>query len=78
MQTQAVLFTANNRASLQPVTIPDPGAGEVIVQAEYTCISPGTELRLLAGTIEEAARRLTTFARVRLPIKFGDYPESRG
>ncbi|MFZ5821429.1 MAG: alcohol dehydrogenase catalytic domain-containing protein [Chloroflexota bacterium] len=55
MQTQAVLFTANNRASLQPVTIPDPGAGEVIVQAEYTCISPGTEGRLQAGTLAEAA-----------------------
>ena len=55
MQTQAVLFTSQQTASLQPVSIPEPGAGEVIVQAEYTCISPGTEGRLLAGTIAEAS-----------------------
>ncbi len=55
MQTQAVVFTANHQVSLQPVTIPEPKTGEVIVQAEYSCISPGTEGRLLAGTIAEAA-----------------------
>lgn len=54
MQTQAILFTSKQTAALQPVSIPEPGAGEVIVQAEYTCISPGTEGRLLAGTIVEA------------------------
>jgi len=54
MKTQAILFTANYQANLYPVTIPEPGAGEVIVQAEYSCISPGTEERLLAGTIAEA------------------------
>lgn len=55
MQTQAILFTAQYTVSLQPVAIPEPGAGEVIVQSEYTCISPGTEGRLLAGTIAESA-----------------------
>ncbi len=55
MQTQTILFTAQQTVSLQPVSIPEPNAGEVIVQAEYTCISPGTEGRLLAGTIAEAA-----------------------
>jgi 2-desacetyl-2-hydroxyethyl bacteriochlorophyllide A dehydrogenase len=55
MQTQAILFAAKQTVLLQPVAIPEPGAGEVIVQAEYTCISPGTEGRLLAGTIAEAA-----------------------
>lgn len=29
--------------------IPDPGPGQVLVEAKYTCISPGTELRILAG-----------------------------
>lgn len=55
MKTQAILFTANDRVSVETVSIPDPAAGEVIVQAAYSCCSPGTEGRLLAGTIAEAS-----------------------
>jgi 2-desacetyl-2-hydroxyethyl bacteriochlorophyllide A dehydrogenase len=54
MQAKAVLFTGTNQVSVKAVEIPEPDTGEVLVQAEYTCISPGTELRCLAGTLKEA------------------------
>jgi bacteriochlorophyllide a dehydrogenase len=52
MQTRAILFTAPIRVSLQPVEVPAPEAGEVLIEALYTLISPGTELRCRAGRQE--------------------------
>ena len=49
MQTQAILFTDRQRATLTDATVPDPGPGEVIVETAFSCVSPGTELRCLAG-----------------------------
>ncbi|MDX2065344.1 MAG: zinc-binding alcohol dehydrogenase [Fimbriimonadaceae bacterium] len=34
---------------MQSVDIPAPGPGEVLLRTQYSCISPGTELRCLAG-----------------------------
>lgn len=45
----AVLFTAPGRAELRPITVPEPQPGEVLIKTAYSCISPGTELRCLAG-----------------------------
>ncbi len=54
MKTQAVLFTAVNTVVLGDVEVPEPGAGEVLLKAAFTGISPGTEKRCLAGLQEGA------------------------
>jgi 3-hydroxyethyl bacteriochlorophyllide a dehydrogenase len=49
MKTTALFFTGIDRVELVDVNLPEPGPGQVIVEALYTAISPGTELRCLAG-----------------------------
>jgi len=49
MNTTALLATGVDRIELVETNIPDPGPGQVVVEALYTAISPGTELRCLAG-----------------------------
>lgn len=49
MHTRALLFTAPHQVSLSETTIPVPGPGEVLIETAYSCVSPGTELRCLAG-----------------------------
>ncbi|HWA85903.1 MAG TPA: hypothetical protein VG710_06755 [Opitutus sp.] len=49
MKTTAILATGIDRVELAPVEIPAPGPDEVMVEAIYTTISPGTEMRCLAG-----------------------------
>ncbi|MBI5667425.1 MAG: zinc-binding alcohol dehydrogenase [Chloroflexi bacterium] len=52
MQAKAIVATAEQQVALQTVEVPAPGPGEVLVEAAYTAISPGTELRCLAGKQE--------------------------
>lgn len=49
MQAKAIVFTNVNEVDLVQTNVPDPGPGELLIEAAYTCISPGTELRTLAG-----------------------------
>lgn len=49
IQTRAILMTGVNQLAVETVEIPRPGERELLIEAEYTCISPGTELRCLAG-----------------------------
>jgi 3-hydroxyethyl bacteriochlorophyllide a dehydrogenase len=49
MQARVIVFTGVNQVEVQPVEIPAPGPGEVLLEAAYTLISPGTELRCRAG-----------------------------
>ena len=49
MKAQALVVTAINKVELQSVRIPEPQAGEVILETLYSCVSPGTELRCLSG-----------------------------
>ncbi len=49
MQARAILFTAINQVSVEQIDVPEPEVGEVLLQAVYTLISPGTELRCRAG-----------------------------
>jgi 3-hydroxyethyl bacteriochlorophyllide a dehydrogenase len=49
MKTKAIVFTDINQVSLESVIIPEPGEGEVLIEVLYSLISPGTELRCLAG-----------------------------
>jgi 2-desacetyl-2-hydroxyethyl bacteriochlorophyllide A dehydrogenase len=49
MKAQAIVFTGVNRPELCPVELPEPADGELLVEISYSCVSPGTELRCLAG-----------------------------
>ncbi len=49
MNAKALLFNAVNEVVCQPVEVPTPQVGEVLIATAYSCISPGTELRCLAG-----------------------------
>ena len=54
MQAKAILFTDVNQVTLEQVEIPPPAEGEILLEALYTLISPGTELRCRAGKQEGA------------------------
>jgi 2-desacetyl-2-hydroxyethyl bacteriochlorophyllide A dehydrogenase len=49
MKTTALLATGIDHVELVEANIPEPGPGELVVEARYTAISPGTEMRCLAG-----------------------------
>jgi 2-desacetyl-2-hydroxyethyl bacteriochlorophyllide A dehydrogenase len=46
---QAIVFTGVDTPTLQTVTLPALAADEVLIETAYSCVSPGTELRCLAG-----------------------------
>jgi 2-desacetyl-2-hydroxyethyl bacteriochlorophyllide A dehydrogenase len=54
MKVKAIIFTAPNQVILDSVEIPSPAASEVLLEAIYTLISPGTDLRCRAGKQEGA------------------------
>lgn len=49
MQARAVVIQQPGVVALQPVTVHEPGAGDVVIETVYTSISAGTERMLLAG-----------------------------
>ena len=49
MKTTALLATAIDRVELVEAIVPDPGPGQVMVEALFTAVSPGTEMRCLGG-----------------------------
>lgn len=49
MNTQQIVFTAPGVAQMQGRTLPEPGAGQVLVKTAYTMISAGTERANLMG-----------------------------
>ena len=49
MNSRALVVTAVHRIELAEVSVPEPGPSEILVEAILTTISPGTELRCLAG-----------------------------
>lgn len=53
MNAHAVVFAGPNEVEVQSFALREPGPGELLVAAAYSCVSPGTELRTLRG--EEAA-----------------------
>ena len=55
MQSKAILFRDVNVVTVEPVTIPEPGPGEVLIETAFSVMSPGTELRCLAGQQPNAA-----------------------
>jgi 2-desacetyl-2-hydroxyethyl bacteriochlorophyllide A dehydrogenase len=49
MKSQAIVFTGIQKVELLEMELPVPEKGEALVQTLYSLISPGTELRCLAG-----------------------------
>ncbi len=44
-----MVVTAVDEITVQDITVPAPAEGEVLVRIEYSCVSPGTDLRVIAG-----------------------------
>lgn len=55
MQSKAILFRDVDVVTVEAVSIPEPGPGEVLIETAYSVMSPGTELRCLAGQQPNAA-----------------------
>lgn len=51
----ALIVTAPHTVELGTVELPEPGSGEVLLETLFSSISPGTELRCLAGKQQGAA-----------------------
>lgn len=49
MKSKAIVFVESHQVSIETVEIPEPGPGEVLLEALYTVVGPGTELRCLSG-----------------------------
>jgi 2-desacetyl-2-hydroxyethyl bacteriochlorophyllide A dehydrogenase len=49
MKAQAVVAVAPGRVEHQEVTVPEPGAEDVVVRLQHSWISPGTERSMIRG-----------------------------
>lgn len=49
ISARAIVATAVDTVELRSFSLRDPGPGEVLIATEVSCVSPGTELRCLAG-----------------------------
>lgn len=49
MKTRAIVCSGANQVELRQIEIGNPGPGELLLEALYSCISPGTEMRCLRG-----------------------------
>lgn len=54
METTAITFIGVNQVSVASAEVPAPGPGQVLVETRFSGVSPGTELRCLAGKQPEA------------------------
>lgn len=52
MSAQSVYFTSPREVEVWEMSVPDPGAGELRVDATVSAISPGTELLLYRGEMD--------------------------
>jgi threonine dehydrogenase-like Zn-dependent dehydrogenase len=56
-------------AEIRPVTLPDPGPGEVLVRTRFTCVSRGTETLVFRGEVPAGQATI-----MRAPFQEGDFP----
>lgn len=71
MTTHARAFwvAAPGRGEIQPETLPEPGAGDVLVRTRWSGVSRGTESLVFSGRVPPSE-----FARMRAPFQAGDFP----
>jgi threonine dehydrogenase-like Zn-dependent dehydrogenase len=51
MKTRAIIFPERGRAVIDDVPLPDIGVDDVLIEIEYTAVSPGTERWCLTGNL---------------------------
>jgi 3-hydroxyethyl bacteriochlorophyllide a dehydrogenase len=51
MKTRAIIFPERGRAIIDDVPLPDMGVDDVLVEIDYTAVSPGTERWCLTGSL---------------------------
>lgn len=68
-EARAYWLAEPGRGELRPVSVPDPGPGEVLVRALYSGISRGTETLVHRGEVPVDQRD-----RMRAPHQEGDFP----
>jgi 3-hydroxyethyl bacteriochlorophyllide a dehydrogenase len=55
MRSEAIIFESVNRVNVRSIEFRRPGRGEVLLETLYSTVSPGTELRTLAGREKTAS-----------------------
>lgn len=66
---RAFWLRSPGEGEIRPVTLPDPGADEVVVRTLYSGISRGTETLVFRGGVPE-----NQYAAMRAPFQEGDFP----
>jgi len=69
MEAEAYWATAPGRGAIQRTVLPQPAAGEVLVETRYTGISRGTERLVATGRVPASEH-----AAMRCPFQAGDFP----
>ena len=59
MQTRRIVWTGPGQVALQDGSLADPGAGEVLLETEYSLVSPGTEREWLHDDTSHAVLGVT-------------------
>jgi len=49
MQARGLIIPAPGRVELRDYDVPDPGPGQILIEAEYSTLSPGTERNIIMG-----------------------------
>ena len=49
MKTKAIIYDGVDQVRFGDVTLPELGSRQILAKTLYTFVSPGTELRVLAG-----------------------------
>jgi 2-desacetyl-2-hydroxyethyl bacteriochlorophyllide A dehydrogenase len=50
MRARQLVMVEPKKLEIREVDLPDPGANQVLVSADFSCVSPGTELAVWTGT----------------------------
>ncbi len=67
--TRAFWLRRPGEGEIRPVTLPEPGSGDVLVRTRYSGISRGTETLVFSGGVPESQ-----YAAMRAPFQEGDFP----
>ncbi|MGW4638402.1 zinc-dependent alcohol dehydrogenase [Sphaerisporangium sp. NPDC004334] len=69
LKSDAFWLRSPGEGEIRPVSVPRPGAGEVLVRTLYSGVSRGTESLVFRGDVPESQHRL-----MRAPFQEGDFP----
>ncbi len=69
MLARAFWTVANGHGEVLDETLARPGAGEVLVEAQWSAVSRGTEALVFTGRVPKSE-----FSRMRCPFQVGDFP----